>query len=105
MTASIGNDEPLRHAREGQPDLEAALGHGKIPVLMLQDDRHVLRVFLAQTVRHSYPGEVGAERDVEVMVAGKAVLRRVAEDLAHDPFERVLHQEVVADQVFGHPGA
>ena len=54
VTASKGIEEPLRHAREGQPDLEAVLGHGEIPELVLQDDRHVLRVFLAQAVRQAH---------------------------------------------------
>ena len=39
-----------------------------------------------------------------MMLAGEPVPRRVAQDLAHHALQGVLHQEVVADQIFGgHP--
>ena len=80
-----GHEQPLRHAGEGQPDLEGVLRDAEIPELVLQDDRHVLRVFLAQPLRHAHAREIRAERDVEMMVAGQAVPGGVGETLRTTP--------------------
>ena len=48
------------------------------------------------------PGMVGPERHVEVMLARQAVPRRVDQDPPHDALERLLHEEIVADEIRRH---
>ena len=101
-----GDQQPLRDAREGQPDLEGVLGDAEIPELMLEDDGHLLRVLFAQAVRQANAGKIRPERDVEMVFARKPVLAGIDQHLAHDTLQGVLHQEIVADQVFpGHERA
>ena len=44
---SKGNQQLFRNVRKGQADLERGLGHLQIPILMLNDDRHQVGIFLA----------------------------------------------------------
>ena len=45
---------------------------------------------------------LGLESDVEMVLAGEPVARRVGKDLAHHGAQRVLHQKVVADEIGRH---
>ena len=47
--------------------------HLQVPELVLQDDRHLLRILRAQPRRDHDAGMIGAERDVEMVLAGQAV--------------------------------
>ena len=73
----------------------------EIPELVLQDDGHLLGILRAQPVRHAHAVGVGVEGDVEMMVAGQALLGRFGEHAAHHAAQRLLGQEIVADLV-GH---
>ena len=84
---------------EGQADLEGVLGDGEIPELVLEDDRHLLRIFLAQALRNADAGVVGAERDVEMMLPREPVAAASVSTLRTTPLQRVLDQEIVADEV------
>ncbi len=44
----------------------------------------------------------GVEGDVEVMLAGQAGALDLAQRLAHHAAQRILRQQVVSHQVFGH---
>src|SRR5690606_37848470 len=97
-----GDEQPFRYPAEGQADLKRRIGDGQIPELMLKDDRHLLRITLAQARGYSYPRGPGGEGDVEMMVAGKTGASRLDQNLAHDAAQRLLDEHVVADEVFGH---
>ena len=72
---------------------------------MLEDDCHFLRVLFAQAVRDANAGEVRPEGNVEMVLAREPILAGVDQDLSHHALEGFLHQEIVADQVFGHQDA
>ena len=86
------------------PDLEALLGDGKIPELMLQDDGDLFRILRAQPLRHAHALGARIEGDVEMVLARQAFLGDVGEHLAHDVAQRLLGQKIVADMV-GHDGS
>ena len=99
------NAELFRNAAERQADLEAALVHGQIPELVLQDDGHLLGILHAQPVRHAHALGVGVERNVEMMIARQVLLLGdVGEHVAHHAAQRLLGQEIVAEMV-GHAGS
>src|SRR3546814_19730794 len=53
------------------------------PELVLDDDRHLLRILRPEIVGNLDAGIGGAERDVEVMRARQAVARRTLQGVAH----------------------
>jgi hypothetical protein len=98
------NAELFRNAAERQPNLEAAFAHRQIPVLVLQNDGHLLGILHAQPFRHAHALGLGVERDVEMVVARQAfLLDGLAEHAAHHAAQRLLGQEIVAEMV-GHAG-
>ena len=66
---------------------------------MLQDDRHLLGIFRAHALGYLHPGRAGIEGDEEMMIAGQAVLGGVGQNLFDDAAQRVLGQEIVADEI------
>ena len=74
----------------------------KIPELMLQDDRHLLRVLRVHPRRQLHARGIGGEGDLEMMVARQALLGDVGEHGAHDAAQRGLRQDVVADMIDRH---
>src|SRR6266404_2243066 len=83
-------------------DGEAVFLDNEIPELVLQDDGHLLRILLMQPVGDAHARPVGVEGDIEVMVAGKAALSRLAQCLAHDPTQRLLDHAVISQPALGH---
>ena len=73
------HEQPLGHAREGEADLEGVLGDAEVPELVLEDDGHVLRVLLAKRLLHAHARGLGAERDVEMVLAHQPVPGRVGQ--------------------------
>ena len=99
------HQQALGNAVERQPDLEGVLVGGEVPVLVLEDDGHVLGVAGEEAARHPHPRRVGGEGDEEMMLAGQAGARHLGHDLADDAAKRVLGEDVVAYLVVGHgPG-
>ena len=97
------HDQPLSHAAERQADLERLVGHLEVPELMLQDDRHLLRILRAQPVRQPDALGGGVEGDEEMMLAGHAlVLAGFGQHVADHAAQRLLDQNVVADVIDGH---
>ena len=96
------NEQPFRHAVEGQADLEGMLGDREIPELVLEDDRHILRILVHQPRRNPDARRLGGEGDVEMVLAGKAGLGHFGEHFAQDAAKRVLREDVISDQVFRH---
>ena len=45
------NDEPFRDVVERKTDLEAVLGYGQVPELVLQHDGHFVRILLLEPLR------------------------------------------------------
>ena len=78
------------------------LRHLQILKLMLKDDRHLVGVNLTHAAREAHSGRVGAKGDVEVVIAGQAILGRIDEDTADNAAEGLLHEQIVANQVVGH---
>ena len=83
-------------------DFERVLGDHEVPELVLEDDRHLVGKAALDRGRNDDSWRLGLERDLEVMVANEPRARGVGEHLAHDGAQRVLHQEVVADEVGRH---
>ncbi len=102
VTASKGIDQHLRVALKRKPDFESLLGDAEIPELMLEDDGHFVREFLAQLGREPHARRIGAEGDDEMVVAGQAVARRLGQHLAENGAQGVLHQEIVTDEISRH---
>ena len=96
------HDQSFGLAGEVEVHFERVLGDHQVPELMLQDDRHLVGKAALDRGRNDDPRRVGLERDVEVMVADEAGARSVGEHLAHHGAQRVLHQEVVANEVGRH---
>ena len=65
----------LRLAAELQGDREEGLARGQVPVLVLQDDRHLVGILAEQVRRSGHAGRVGLEGDVEVVRARQALRR------------------------------
>ena len=68
---------------------------------MLEDHRHLVRIALAHAARQAQAGRRGLEGDEEVVLALQAVAGDIGQNLAHDPPQSVLDEQVVTDQV-GH---
>src|SRR6185437_6037430 len=93
--------ELLRHAAERKADRETGFVDLEIPELVLQDDGHLLGVLRLDPVGQAHALGAGVERDVEVVLAGQTLLRRVGQHVAHDAAQRLLGEKIVAD-VVGH---
>jgi hypothetical protein len=72
--------------------------------LELEHDGHLLGIALAQARRYAHARGAREEGDEEMMVAGQAGARDLAQHLAHHPAQRVLGQNVVADVIVSHRG-
>ena len=92
----------FRHAAERQADLEGLIADGEIPELMLQDDRHFARVLRAHAIGKPHARRHRAERNLEMMIAGQAVLGGIRQNGAHDAAQGGLRQDVVANVISGH---
>src|SRR5262249_39667681 len=79
----------------------------EVPVLVLQHNRHFLRVTSVQPLRQIDPRIARIEGNVKVMIAGQAAARNFAQCGTHDTPQRLLRQEIVPHQVFRHvpPGS
>src|SRR5690606_25175497 len=97
-----GDLQLLRHVREGESNFEAGVAHLQTPILELDDDRHLLRILLAQPAWDAHYGRSGKEGDEEVVVSGTAGARALGQHLAHDAPQRFVSQYVVAYKVLGH---
>ncbi len=69
---------------------------------MLENDRHLVGKAALDRCRRDDAGRLGLERDVEMMVADEPGPRGVGKNLAYHGAQRVLHQEVVADEIGRH---
>jgi hypothetical protein len=82
LDRSEGNHEPLGNAAEREADLETIFRHHQIPELMLQDNRHLFRILREQPRRQFDAFGSGQERDVEMMLSGKAMFRSIGQHAA-----------------------
>jgi hypothetical protein len=87
-----GNEQALRHIAERQADLEAALAHRQIPELVLENDGHFLRIFLAHALRQANARRFGPECDEEMMVAGEPFARGFTQNFADHAAQGILHE-------------
>ena len=92
----------LGNVGEGQADIEGGLGDVEVPELVLQHDRHLLGILLAHPVGDLHAGRIGDECDEEMVVAGQARLGDFRQNLANHATQSILHENVIADHVFGH---
>ena len=90
------------HAAERQADADqpGLVVHLQVPELVLQDDRHLLRILRAQSRRYHHAGMVGAERQIEVVLAGQAVGGGIGYRPRHHLAHRRLHPLIVGEQAF-----
>ncbi len=65
------NDKALRDAVERQLHLEAVFRDDQVPEAVLQDDRHLARIFFFETFREDDARSLGQKRNVEMMLAGQ----------------------------------
>jgi hypothetical protein len=71
--------------------------HDQIPELVLEHDRHFLRMFLAQAAGDLHAVAARVEGNEEMMIAGQPAGRDVGEHLFDDAAQRVLGEQVVPD--------
>ena len=102
---AIGDAKVLRHIAEGQGHAEILVTDLQIPELVLQHDGHFAGIAFAQVLRNLGLGVVGAEGDIEMVVAGQAVLRDEFERPPDDATQSVLDHAIVSQVAFrhGHP--
>src|SRR5215510_9350227 len=72
---------------------------------MLENDRHLFRVFLAQAGRDAHARRAGVERDVEMVLAREPVLGGIGQDAVNHSAQRLLGQEIITDMVGRHERA
>ena len=96
-----GNMQMRWHLTEREADFEMLGPNLKVPIFMLQDDRHLVREALHQMHRDRNPGRAGLEGDVKMMFAGKAARRHIAEHTADHSAQRLLHDVVIGNQAVG----
>ncbi len=96
------NAQRRGHAAEGEADGQQSgrFIHRKLPELVLQHDGHFLRILRLQSRRHHYARMVGAERQVEMVLAGQPVGGHVLQCAHHDTAHRLLGPGVVGQQAF-----
>ena len=82
--------QPFRDAVEGEPDLEIVLGDLEVPELVLEDDRHLLRIARLEAGRYLHALGAGIEGDEEVVLAGKPLGGGFGEHRADDTPQGVL---------------
>ena len=73
----------------------------KVPIFVLQNDRHFVGETLVQMLRDDYARGLGLECNVKMMVARQAVQRNVAEHSADHRTQRLLHDVIVGNQAIG----
>ena len=95
--------EPLRHAAEAQRHREGLLADGEVPVLVLQDDRHLVGMARPQAGRDRDSRVRGPEGQVEVVLAREPLARRQAQRLAGNVAQRLPDEPRVVERVLlGH---
>ncbi len=94
--------QALGDAIEGEADFEVFLGDRQVPELVLEDDRHFLRVARLETRRHPHAFGAGVESDEEMMLAREPLGGGFGEHRANHAAQRVLGQEVITDIVDRH---
>ena len=92
----------FRHVGEGEPNIKGVLVDLEIPELVLQHDRHLLGILFAHPVGHLNARRIRDESNEEVMVARQARLGDFRQYFADHATQRILHENVIADHVFGH---
>src|SRR5579883_448180 len=97
-----GDDQPFRDIVEGKADLETVLRHSKVPELMLQHNRHLMRIFVRQPFRKADAGCARIEGDQKMMIPRDAPLENPLKDAADHATEGVENQGLVSDKVFRH---
>src|SRR5262249_49931441 len=91
------------HVGERKADFEMSLGDLQVPELVLDDDGHLLRILGLEVLGDADTRGAGQEGDEEMMIAWEPAGRcDLCQNLANDPAQRVLCQNVVADVVLPH---
>ena len=83
---------------------ESAIAEAILAHLELSAWQVVRRKQSEQPRRELHAVGVGDEGDVEMMLAGKSVLRSVRQHVAHHPAQRVARQHVISDVIGRHDG-
>ena len=100
LIASNGTVQLLRDAVEGQADLEGVLGDAAGPRTGAAGRSSSPPDIAARSAAdRRTPRRAGVERDEEMMLARQAGLGDLGQHLADDAAQRVLGQEIVADEV------
>src|SRR5262249_45069569 len=81
---------------------ERLLLHTQAPELMLENDRHLLRILFAEEIGNGDTRKLRLERQVEVMRADEAGLLDALERIAHDTAKSSVRQRLIADKVLCH---
>ena len=71
----------------------------EIPVLVLQNDRHLFGILRAQILRQFHAGIAAAEADVEMMRAREARFRDLSQHASHDAAQRIVDESVVVKAI------
>ena len=90
------------YAAERQADGKAVVADTEVPELVLDDDRHLVGKAFEQMLGDRNARHPRLERNVEMMLAGKAArLLDFAQHTADNGAQRILHDLVVGNQALG----
>ena len=91
---------------ERQADFEMFGFSLQVPIFVLQHNGHFVGEAFVQMLRNGNARCLRLERDVEMMVAGQAIARDIAQHAANDGAQCLLHDVIIRNQaiymLFGH---
>ena len=73
----------------------------QVPIFVLEHDGHFIGEALVQMLRDRHAGRLRLESNVEMMIAGEAIQRNIAEHTADHGAQCLLHHVVIGNQAIG----
>src|SRR3546814_2734369 len=98
-SSDLRDVQALPHVVEAQGHGERRLVQFQVPELVLDDDGHFVRILRAQMLRQPHVRMIGAECDVEMMVARQAMPADLDQRLAQHAAQRALDHSDVSQQI------
>ena len=102
----VRDEQMRRDLAERQANFEMFGLNLQVPIFVLQHNGHFIGEAFVQILRDGNTRRLRLERDVEMMVAGQAIARDIAQHAANDGAQRLLHYVIIRNQaiymLFGH---
>lgn len=97
-----GNYQLRRNLVEAQPHFKPGVIDAKIPIFVLENNRHLVREAFGKMFWNIHAGRGGFEGDIEMMAAGKAACAaHFAKHTPHDGAKRLLDDLIIRNQAIG----